>query len=72
MKEKISALAKLAVLLMLLGTPIAAWAKAATTEITISGGGLGRVIEVTDPRLLAMSNVFGGQFLDPYRRRHAT
>ncbi len=39
MKEKIFDLAKLAVLLVLLGTPIAAWAKAATTEITISGGG---------------------------------
>jgi hypothetical protein len=58
MKEKIFALAKLAVLLVLLGTPIAAWAKASTTEITISGGGLGRVVEVTDTRLLAMSDVF--------------
>jgi DNA-binding beta-propeller fold protein YncE len=67
MKEKIFALAKLVVLLVLLGTPIAAWAKASTTEITISGGGLGRVVEVTDPRLLAMSNVFWGQFLDPSR-----
>jgi hypothetical protein len=67
MKEKIFALAKLAILLVLQGTPIAAWAKASTTEITISGGGLGRVVEVTDPRLLAMSNVFWGQFLDPSR-----
>jgi hypothetical protein len=67
MKEKIFALAKLAVLLVLLWTPMAAWAKAPTTEITISGGGLGRVVAVTDPRLLAMSNVFWGQFLDPSR-----
>jgi hypothetical protein len=67
MKERIAALAKLVVLLVLLGTPIAAWAKTATTEITISGGGLGRVIEVTDPQLLALSNVWFGQFLDPSR-----
>jgi hypothetical protein len=67
MKERIFALAKLAVLLVLLAEPIAAWAKAPTTEITISGGGLGRVVEVTDPQLLAMSNVFLGQFLDPSR-----
>jgi hypothetical protein len=67
MKENMFALAKLSVLLVLLGTPVAAWAKATTTEITISGGGLGRVIEVMDPRLLAMSNVFWGQFLDTSR-----
>ena len=67
MNERIAALAKLAVLLVVLGTPIATWAKAPTTEITISGGGLGRVVEVTDPQLLAISNVFLGQFLDPSR-----
>jgi hypothetical protein len=67
MKEKIFGLAKLVVLLVLLGTPIAAPAKVGTTEITISGGGLERVVEVTDPRLLTMSNVFWGQFLDPSR-----
>jgi YVTN family beta-propeller protein len=67
MNERIAALAKLAVLLVLLETPIATWAKAPTTEITISGGGLGRVVEVTDPQLLAMSNVFLGEFLDESR-----
>jgi hypothetical protein len=46
MKENMFALAKLAVLLALLGTTIAAWAKASTSEITISGGGLGRVVEL--------------------------
>jgi hypothetical protein len=66
MNERVAALAKLAVLLVL-GTPIATWAKAPTTEITISGGGLGRVVEVTDPQLLSMSNVFLGQFLDQSR-----
>jgi hypothetical protein len=44
MNERIAALAKLAVLL---GTPIATWPKAPTTEITISGGGLGRVVGLT-------------------------
>ena len=67
MKERTFAFAKLAVLLVLLWSPMAAWAKAPTTEITISGGGLGRVVEVTDPQLLAISNVFLGQFLDPSR-----
>ena len=67
MKPIIFALSKLAVLLVLLGTPIATWAKSPTTEITLSGGGLGRVVEVTDPKLLAMSNVWLGQFLDPSR-----
>jgi hypothetical protein len=67
MKERIFALAKLAVLLVLFGTPMAASAKAFTTEITIAGGGLGRVLGVTDPQLLAMSNVWLGQFLDQSR-----
>jgi hypothetical protein len=68
MKERIIALSKLAFLLVLLGTPIAAWAKAPTTELTISGGGLGRVVEVTDPQLLAISNIFLGQFFDQSRK----
>ena len=67
MKERICAIAKLAVLLVLLGTPVAAWAKATPSKITIAGGGLGRVVEVTDPQLLAASNVWLGQFLDPSR-----
>src|SRR5580704_9583435 len=68
MKERIVALSKLALLLVLLGTPIAAWAKAPTTEITISGGGLGKVVEVTDPQLLAISNTFLGEFFDQSRK----
>ncbi len=67
MEERLFALAKLAVLLLLLGTPMAAWAKVPPTEITISGGGLGRVLEITDPQLLALSNVWLGQFLDQSR-----
>jgi hypothetical protein len=67
MRERIFTLAKLMVLLLLLGTPMAAWAKAVPNAITIAGGGLGRVVEVTDPQLLAISNVWLGQFLDSSR-----
>ncbi len=54
----------LAALLILLGVPRAASAKGPTVKITISGGGLTRAIEVTDPRILRISNVWLGQFLD--------
>ncbi len=57
--------APLALLLILLGTPRAACAKGSTVKITISGGprSIG-AIEVTDARILNLSNVWAGQFLD--------
>jgi hypothetical protein len=51
-------------LLWLSGTALA---KADTVRITISGGGLTRAIEITDPHVLALSNVWFGQFLDASR-----
>jgi len=57
----------LAALLMLLGMPGTASAKGPTVKIMISGGGLTSAIEVTDPRILEISNVWGGQFLDRSR-----
>lgn len=57
----------LAFLLIFLGMPEAALAKGPTVRITISGGGLTSVMEVTDPRILDISNVWGGQFLDRSR-----
>ena len=57
----------LAFLLMFLGMPEAASAKSPTVKIIISGGGLTSTIEVTDPRILAISNVWSGQFLDRSR-----
>jgi hypothetical protein len=56
-----------AFLLIFLGMPEAALAKASTVKIMISGGGLTSAIEVTDPRILDISNVWGGQFLDRSR-----
>jgi hypothetical protein len=53
-----------AFLLMILGMPEAASAKAPTVKIIISGGGLTRPIEVTDQRILDMSNIWSAQFLD--------
>ena len=67
MKTGISGVAGLAALLILLWTPTETWAKSPTAKITISGGGLKSVMEVTDPQLLAMSNVWLGQFLDRSR-----
>jgi hypothetical protein len=54
----------LAFLLMFLGMAQATSAKAPTVKIIISGGGLTRAIEVTDQRILDISNVWSGQFLD--------
>jgi hypothetical protein len=56
-----------AFLLTFLGMPEAASAKARTVKIMISGGGLTSPIEVTDPRILDISNVWAGQFLDRSR-----
>ena len=66
MKKTLLAL-PLTVLLILLGMPRAASAKGPTVKITISGGGLTSAIEVTDPRILSSSNVWGGNFLDGSR-----
>jgi hypothetical protein len=57
----------LAFLLIFLGMPEAASAKSPTVKITISGGGLTSAIEVTDQRILDISNVWSGQFLDRSR-----
>jgi hypothetical protein len=54
-------------LLMFLGIPQAASAKSPTVKIMISGGGLTSTIEATDPRILDISNVWSGQFLDHSR-----
>jgi hypothetical protein len=67
MKKAICAFSRFAALVILLWTPKAASAKAPTFKITISGGGLTSVIEDTDPQLLAISNVWLGQFLDRSR-----
>lgn len=56
--------APLAVLLAVLAAPRPTSAKAPTLKIVISGGGLEKAIEVTDPRILELSHVWGGQFLD--------
>lgn len=51
-------------LLMFLGMAQATSAKAPTVKIIISGGRLTRAIEVKDQRILDISNVWSGQFLD--------
>ena len=57
----------LAFLLASLCSPQTALAKADTLKITISGGGLTSPVEITDPRVLALSNVWSGNFLDATR-----
>jgi len=54
----------LAFLLLFLGMAQATSAKPPTVKIIISGGGLTRAIEATDQRILDISNVWSGQFLD--------
>jgi len=41
------------------------WAKSPTMKLTISGGTLTGQIELTDPRILDLSSVWGDRFLDP-------
>ena len=65
--KKTSLLSPVAFLLMFLGMPEAASAKAPTVKSIISGGGLTSVIEATDQRILDASNVWSGQFLDRSR-----
>lgn len=57
----------LAVVLASLCSPQAALAKTDTFKITISGGGLTSPVEITDPQVLALSNVWSGNFLDETR-----
>jgi len=55
----------LAVILLILAViPQPVWGKSPTAKITISGGALASAVEVTEPRILGISNVWGGQFLD--------
>jgi hypothetical protein len=53
-----------AVISILLAALSQAWAKSPTVKITISGGTLAHEIEVIDPHILDLSNVWGGAFLD--------
>ncbi len=57
----------LAIVLMALGAPRAAWAKGETVKLTLSGGGLAKDIELTDPEILKTSHVWAGNFLDSSR-----
>jgi len=57
----------LALLLIFLGMPGVVSAKSPSVKIIISGGGLTSSIEVTDPQILGISNVWTGQFLDRSR-----
>jgi hypothetical protein len=53
--------------LLLLGISTAAWAKIPSVKLTVSGGGLARTITITDPQMLAASNVWVGAFIDDSR-----
>ena len=57
-------IALMAVPLILVAAARPTWAKEPTAKITISGGGLTSEIEVTDPRILDISNMWYGKFLD--------
>jgi hypothetical protein len=57
----------LAFLLIFLLMPVGALAKGRTAKILIWGGALTSAIEVTDQRILDISNVWTGQFLDRSR-----
>jgi hypothetical protein len=57
----------LAFLLTFLGMPESVSAKGRTVKIVISCGGLTSAIEATDPRILDISNIWTGNFLDPSR-----
>jgi hypothetical protein len=66
MKETFLA-ASLPVLLILLVVTQPAFAKAPTVKVTIEGGGLPSMIEVTNPQLLSSSNIWQGNFLNGSR-----
>jgi hypothetical protein len=57
----------LAAVLLALGIPQAARAKALTVKLIVSGGGLTKPIEITDKRVLGVSDVWVGTFLDTPR-----
>lgn len=65
--KKMPLVASPVVLLVLLGAPSRASAKAPTVKIIVSGGGLKSAVEITDTQLLALSNVWAGNFLDSAR-----
>ena len=48
---------------------LGAGAKAPTARVTISGGTLRTTIEVTDPRVLDLSEAWGTAFLDKLQAR---
>lgn len=52
---------------IILGLPQVALAKAPTVKLTIEGGNLTKEIQVTDPRILELSHVWAGNFLDNSR-----
>ncbi len=62
--KKVHFAVPLAALLALLAVPQPAPAKAPTVKIVVAGGGLAKAIEITDPRILELSDVWVGQFLD--------
>lgn len=66
MKKTVFA-ASLPVLLILMCMTQPAFAKAPTVKVTIEGGGLTSMIEVTNPQLLSSSNIWHGNFLDGSR-----
>lgn len=55
------------VALFLFGISSIAWAKIPTVKLTVSGGGLPRTITITDPKVLAASNIWVGTFVDDSR-----
>jgi hypothetical protein len=54
---------RLAIATLLLACASTIEAKGPTVRLTVSGAGLTRQIEITDPALLGMSNVYEGAFL---------
>src|SRR5271165_2573105 len=54
-------------LLIFLGMPEVASAKSGTVKIVVSGGRLTSAIEITDPSILYISNVWTGHFIDSSR-----
>jgi len=53
--------------LVLSALPPLALAKSPTVKMTVSGGELPSAIEITDPQVLGISSIWGGQFLDSTR-----
>jgi hypothetical protein len=47
--------------------PSALFGKAETARVTVSGGGLANPIQITDAKVLEVSNAWGGEFLDASR-----